>query len=288
MIPRAHITAWRAHAPWSTDAQVEQDLIISRAIVEVFSAPLLSGGLAFRGGTALHKLYLTPPARYSDDIDLVQVEGGGIGDIITTLRQALDPWLGAPRRKQSEGRMTMIYRFDSEIPPITPLRLKVEVNTREHFSVLGFARKHFSVDNPWFRGPAELLTYEMEELLATKLRALYQRSKGRDLYDLAAAVQRFPQLDLAKVVECFERYLEHEGHRVSRAGFEANMSGKMHDPTFHDDIEPLLVPGAFKTDAFDAGAFQTGPPSYDPEAAYRRVHEALIARLPGGPWKGLK
>jgi predicted nucleotidyltransferase component of viral defense system len=74
VIPRAHITAWRAHAPWSTDAQVEQDLVISRVIVEVFSAPLLSSRLAFRGGTALHKLYLTPPARYSEDVDLVQVE----------------------------------------------------------------------------------------------------------------------------------------------------------------------------------------------------------------------
>jgi hypothetical protein len=104
----------------------------------VFSEPLLSGHLAFRGGTALHKLYLTPPARYSEDIDLVQVEGGSIGDIMTALHQRLDPWLGAPKRKQSEGRMMMIYRFDSEIPPITPLRLKVEVNTREHFSVFGF------------------------------------------------------------------------------------------------------------------------------------------------------
>src|ERR1035441_10236133 len=222
MIPRAHITAWRAHAPWSTDAQVEQDLVISRAIIEVFSDPPLSGRLALRGGTALHKLYLTPPARYSEDIDLVQVEGGPIGDIMTRLRQRLDAWLGAPKRKQSEGRMTLVYRFDSETPPITPLRLKVEVNTREHFSVLGFVRKPFTVESPWFRGSAELRSYELEELLATKLRALYQRSKGRDLYDLAAAIQRFPALDFARVVECFGRYLDHERHRVSRAEFEAN------------------------------------------------------------------
>lgn len=275
MIPRAYITAWRAHAPWSTDAQVEQDLVLSRAIVEVFSAPLLSGRLAFRGGTALHKLYLAPPARYSEDIDLVQAEGGPIGDVMTALRQRLDPWLGAPRRKQSEGRMTMIYRFYSEIPPVTPLRLKVEVNTREHFSVLGFTRKHFSVASPWFHGSAELLTYQLEEMLATKVRALYQRSKGRDLYDLAAAVQGFPQMDSAKVVECFERYLEHEGHRVSRAQFEASMAGKMRDPAFHGDVEPLLAP-----------AFQTGAQSYDREVAYRQIHEALIVRLPGDPWKG--
>jgi predicted nucleotidyltransferase component of viral defense system len=275
VIPRANITAWRAHAPWSTDAQVEQDLVISRAIIEVFSDSLLSGRLAFRGGTALHKLYLTPPARYSEDIDLVQVEGGPIGDIMTRLRQRLDAWLGAPRRKQSEGRMAMIYRFDSEIPPVTPLRLKVEVNTREHFSVLGLVRKPFAVENPWFRGSAELPSYELEELLATKLRALYQRSKGRDLYDLAAAIQRCPDLNFGRVVECFERYLDHEGHQVSRAEFEANMHGKMRDPTFHGDIEPLLV----------SGAFQAGPAIYDWEAAFGRVHAALIARLPGKAWK---
>lgn len=275
MIPRAHITAWRAHAPWSTDAQVEQDLIISRAIVEVFSDPLLSGRLAFRGGTALYKLYLTPPARYSEDIDLVQVEGGPIGDIMTALRQRLDPWLGTPRRKQSEGRMTMIYRFDSEIPPVTPLRLKVEVNTREHFSVFGFSRKRLAIDSPWFQGSAELLTYDVEELLATKLRALYQRRKGRDLYDLAAAVERLPQLDCVKVVECFERYLEHEEHRVSRAEFEANMAGKMRDPAFHGDLVPLLAIGSLE-----------GAANYDPEIGYRRVHVEFISRLRGDAWKG--
>jgi hypothetical protein len=53
MIPRAHITAWRPQAPWSTDAQVEQDLLLSRAIVEIFSDPLVADSLAFRGGTAL-------------------------------------------------------------------------------------------------------------------------------------------------------------------------------------------------------------------------------------------
>jgi hypothetical protein len=215
----------------------------------------------------------------------VQVEGGPIGDIVTLLRERLDPWLGAPRRKQSEGRMTLIYRFHSEIPPITPLRLKVEVNTREHFSVFGFMRKPFTVESPWFQGSAELLSYELEELLATKFRALYQRSKGRDLYDLAAAIQRFPDLDFARVVECFERYLDHEGHRVSRAEFEANMHGKMRDATFHGDVEPLLVPGAFSADAFASAAFHTGPASYDREVANDLVYAALIARLPGKAWR---
>lgn len=54
MIPRDYITEWRAEAPWVQDFQVEQDLVISRALVEIFSNPVLHDALAFRGGTALY------------------------------------------------------------------------------------------------------------------------------------------------------------------------------------------------------------------------------------------
>ena len=73
MIPRDYITEWRSVAPWVEDSQVEQDLVISRALVEIFSHPLLKESLAFRGGTALYKLHIRPPARYSEDIDFVQI-----------------------------------------------------------------------------------------------------------------------------------------------------------------------------------------------------------------------
>jgi predicted nucleotidyltransferase component of viral defense system len=194
MIPRAHITAWRTSAPWATDAQVEQDLVLCRAIVDIFSEPLLASELAFRGGTALHKLVLTPPARYSEDIDLVQVKAGAIGEVMTALRARLDPWLGRPRWKQTDGRVTFIYRFDSEIPPVTPLRVKVEINTREHFTVLDLCRRRLAVESPWFAGQADVSIYADAELLGTKLRALYQRRKGRDLFDLALALERLGDL----------------------------------------------------------------------------------------------
>jgi predicted nucleotidyltransferase component of viral defense system len=86
LIPRAAITAWRSRAPWSTDAQVEQDLVISRALVDLFSDELVGRSLAFRGGTALHKLLLASPGRYSEDIDLVQVEAGPIGPVLKSIR----------------------------------------------------------------------------------------------------------------------------------------------------------------------------------------------------------
>jgi hypothetical protein len=53
VIPQANITAWRAYAPWSDDAQVEQDLALSRAVVELFADRTMTGKVALRGGTAL-------------------------------------------------------------------------------------------------------------------------------------------------------------------------------------------------------------------------------------------
>lgn len=106
MIPRANITAWRSMAPWATDAQVEQDLVISRALVDLYRDDLLARELAFRGGTALQKLHFDPPVRYSEDIDLVQVNPGPIGPVLQAMRTRLDPWLGEPRWKQSQGRAT--------------------------------------------------------------------------------------------------------------------------------------------------------------------------------------
>ena len=74
MIPRRYIMEWRRHAPWPTDAQVELDLVIERALIDLFSSPFLKKNIAFRGGTALHKIYLKPQVRYSEDIDLVQIK----------------------------------------------------------------------------------------------------------------------------------------------------------------------------------------------------------------------
>jgi len=82
MIPRRYIEEWKAVAPWPHDAQVEQDLVIARALVEIFSDDLLKKSLAFRGGTALHKLYLQPQVRYSEDIDLVQINSEPINPIL--------------------------------------------------------------------------------------------------------------------------------------------------------------------------------------------------------------
>lgn len=159
MIPEAAVTYWRNVVPWPQDAQVEQDLILSRALIEIFQEPALSQALLLRGGTALHKLFISPPPRYSEDIDLVQTAAGPIGPVLDAIRARLDPLLGKPRRENNPDNVTLRYRMESEIPPVTPLRLKVEINTREHFPVFGKVGRSYSIRSPWFEGWAEIQTY---------------------------------------------------------------------------------------------------------------------------------
>lgn len=269
MIPLDFITEWRAEAPWSMASQVEQDLILSRAIVELFAAPRISEELAFRGGTALYKLYISPPARYSEDIDLVQVAPGPIGSLLDDLRGVLDPWLGTPKRVAHEGRVILVYRTMAEGLPPVPLRVKIEINSREHFAVFGYYRRRLELKSRWFAGSADVMTFELDELLGTKLRALYQRSKGRDLFDLFTASRR-TSVDWARVVACFTRYIEHEGARISRAEFEKNVHEKLADATFLGDVEPLIADGT----------------TWDADAAARFAMDVLAPLLAGNPWKG--
>jgi len=269
VIPQAHITAWRATAPWADDAQVEQDLVLARATVEIFTDSELSRSLALSGGTALNKLFIHPPTRYSEDIDLVQAEPGAISEVLNAIRSQLDPWLGQPKRSISEASVTLLYRFESEVPPIRPLRLKIEINTREHFTVLDHKHLPLAVANPWFTGEANVTTYRLDELMGTKLRALYQRRKGRDLFDLWLCLSR-GLLDPDQVVACFAAYMEYEKRTISRAEFERNLFEKEADSAFLDDIRPLLATGI----------------SYEVKVAATLVRESLISRLAGEPWRG--
>ena len=269
MIPTDFITEWRSQAPWVETSQVEQDLVISRALVEIFDDDRLTETLAFRGGTALYKLHLTPGPRYSEDIDLVQKTAEPIGPTIDRLRARLDSWLGDPKRSFKEGRVTLVYRFRSEDSPPLPLRLKVEINSREHFAVLGFETRELLIRSRWFSGSSRVSTYALDELLGTKLRALYQRKTGRDLFDLWWA-SRHATVDLDRVVRCFGEYLGADGLRVSRAEIEANLAGKRRDRRFIADLQPLLAPGI----------------EWDLESAFEWAFQEITPRLGGDPWKG--
>jgi predicted nucleotidyltransferase component of viral defense system len=263
MIPQAYITEWSTQVPWRTNEQVEQDLVISRALVEIFSDNFLADRLAFRGGTAIHKLQLSPQPRYSEDIDLVQITNEPFGPVIDALRERLS-FLGIPARKQKENNNTLIFRFESEFPPVQRLRLKVETNCREHFSVLGLIKIPFEVESSWFKGFCEITTYQLEELLGTKLRALYQRRKGRDLYDLHKAFTSRDSMNIEQLIKCYLEYMHFStGSIPSQKEFLDNMELKMKDSEFLGDITGLVRPTE----------------EYNQDEAYDKIKKALLTKL---------
>ena len=204
MIPQDYITAWNRVVSWSSQRQVEQDLIISRAIVAIFSDPFLRVELRFRGGTALNKLHFPAPLRYSDDIDLVRTSAGPIGPVLNGLRPVLEPWLGKAKSDPSPIAPKLRFRVDAEGQPAdVRINLKIEKNTRERDAYDPPIEIPFGVENPWFTDEAAIPTFSREEMLATKLRALLQRNKGRDLIDLDHALTVFEGLNAARVLHLF-------------------------------------------------------------------------------------
>jgi len=250
MIQRNAIIEWREVAPWKELRFVEQDLIISRALIAIFQDEYLRSKLAFRGGTALYKLFLTQPIRYSEDIDFVQINAEPIGEVLDRIKPALS-FLGDPRTAAKAHNNTLVYRMDAEDPPGTPLRLKVEINCREHFSIHGFQERPYSIKNQWFSGECGIVTYRFDELIGTKIRALYQRKKGRDLFDLNTALQS-GLIDVDAAVDSYRKYMVLGGFKVpSATEYAENLEAKMKDEFFRIEILPFLAPSV-EYDAYEA------------------------------------
>jgi predicted nucleotidyltransferase component of viral defense system len=274
MIPMMNIIAWGNVVPWAEPRQVEQDLIISRALVEIFSDAFLNAQLRFRGGTALNKLHFPAPIRYSEDIDLVRTTDGPIGPVLDRVRERLEPWLGRAGFDQSPVAPKLRFRAQAEDPDAAAqIRLKVEINTAERVVYDAPKTVPFRVENPWFAGTADIPTYSIEEMLATKMRALLQRNKGRDLFDLAHSLDVFPDLDKQRVVEYLGRYLERAGTRISRSTAEERMFAKLINPRFLADMRPLLA--AAQAERLTEDVMKT---------EFNKVFFGLIVLLPGDPW----
>ena len=260
MIPVAQITHWRQSAPWAADDDVEQDLVICRAVVEIFNTPYLRDRLAFRGGTALHKLVLSPATRYSEDIDLVLLINQPVGPLFNALRDTLG-WL-SPDPNRNIGMFATMY-FPFETTAGNKRRLKVEIATRESFSAPHVIDVPFSVDSPFFKGTASVRSYAVEELLATKFRALYQRKKGRDLYDLWWAAQQ-KRVDFDQVYALFLEYWNNDANNpLMRRDVRANMAQKHQEGVFAE-VKPLLT---------------TATP-YDEAAAYAWFENTILPLFP--------
>ena len=278
MITRQHIADWGEVAPWADQIQVEQDLIISRMLVDIFSDELLRSELRFRGGTALNKLHFPSPLRFSEDIDLVRVSAGRVGPILDHIRHGIEPWIGKrPKITFNHFLAKLFFRAESKNEETGAIRIKIEINAREHLSLDPPVSLPFTMENPWFSGEAMIPTYSREEMLATKLRALLQRNKGRDLYDLNYALEVFEDLDIRRVIDMFGKYLEASERSISKAEAQLRMFQKYNDSPLLADIHPLLPTEQSKNLTEEVAA-----------QAFWNVFDNIVCQLPGEDWVGLE
>lgn len=281
MLPRNEIIAWRAYADWSRDSQIEQDLLITRAIVAIFQDTFLSEHVAMRGGTVLHKVHLAPASRYSEDIDLVLVTGRDIGHIRKALARVLRPVLGVPSLDvlgtirlavrnavlpSSIAQMKFVY--SPTTPPPARMTVKVEVNLSEREPFYRIVDLPYHPPLAGLDAPVRLRSYDLDEMLGTKMRALLQRTQGRDLYDLDLALTRSAPdgtlPDPGRVVAAFLDYMRRENTHVTRALFERELAKKLAAPGFRRDMAAMLPAGH----------------TFDVDAAAARVQSELLSRLP--------
>lgn len=233
MIPDNSITEWSAHAPWATRVQIEQDLLLSRLMIEIGNNDYLGKDLILRGGTCLHKLHLPTPYRYSEDLDYVRENTSGIKDTFTELGR-----IASNIGFDTSTELNMIPKFFMRTTASdgSKIKVKIEINARERTFAHPRIRLKHTVASSWFSGSAEILTFQVEEMVATKIRALYQRRKGRDLFDFWLALNVL-NLEPTAIVSSFACY---------NPGFTArqsitNLREKLQKKDFREDLSLMLT-----------------------------------------------
>lgn len=277
-ITRQDILAHQVVVPWSSQHQVEQDLLLCRAMVALFEDTFLTGQIAMRGGTLLHKVHLAPAARYSEDIDLVVIGTRPEEHIRRAVRRVLMDVLGKPkasvwgtlklalRNSVKPSRVLwMTYSMPSIIESSRMLDIVVEANVTERKPHRAVAEIPFSF--PFRDKPvqARIKAYDIHEMLGTKMRAMFQRKRGRDLFDLYWALTKsISPVDPPEVIESFQHYMKQEGTKAGRAEFIGILEAHLKDRGFCSDMEPLLRHGIV----------------YDPQAAGSYIKTHLLSLLP--------
>ncbi len=277
-LTRRDVLAHQAAVPWPSQRQVEQDLLLCRAMIAVFNDKFLRTQVAMRGGTLLHKVYLPPPCRYSEDIDLVVFGERPEDHIRKALKRVLREALGNPKSSawdalslairnavKSSRVLRMTYSVPSVIEQGLDLEIVVEANVTERRPHRPIIEIPFEFS---FRGAPQrtkINGYDIHEMLGTKMRALFQRKRGRDLFDLYWALTKAtPPVDPAAVIQSFQHYLRQEGNTAGRAEFTERLEAHVADGGFCSDMEPLLRAGLV----------------YDPREASDYVKKRLLSLLP--------
>ncbi|MCJ7515506.1 MAG: nucleotidyl transferase AbiEii/AbiGii toxin family protein [Dehalococcoidia bacterium] len=230
---------------------IEKDYVIGWLLWGIGSNMRLSASWAFKGGTCLKKCYLET-YRFSEDLDFTVLPGGPIKSdevipILQEIFQIIYEQSGVdfrvrpavlqmrPDGKSAEGRA--YYRGPRNAPEVASIKLDL---TGAEKIICPTVLQRISHPYPdQLPAPATIRCYGFEELFAEKLRAMGERSRPRDLYDIVNLFRRqefFPYAELvrsvyaqkceSKMIEVFTfDSLENSPHRMELETEWANMLG---------------------------------------------------------------
>jgi len=265
VIDRPALIAWRSKAPWPNPVQIEQDLLLSRLMIEIARDEVLGPELVMRGGTCMHKLHLPAPLRYSEDLDYVRSTRTGIKPYTQALARIAGGVGLTVASRQRSGQMVHVYFDGQPTEGIGRIRIKIEMNIAETEPHRPSKTMSHKVETSWWSGEADVPTYESSELLATKLRALYQRRKGRDLFDLWLGLTEL-KADPEQIVAGFNHYMRDA--TFSFPELRDNLTAKLASASFRGDLDALTT---------------HIPDGYDPDTAANLVMRTLGSRLRNAP-----
>jgi predicted nucleotidyltransferase component of viral defense system len=278
--------AWENNAPWPHPEQVEQDYLLSQCVAAIFMDKFLKDHVAMRGGTVLHKAHLAPAARYSEDIDLVLVTDRQESHIRKALTRVLKPILGEPQEsvagwlklavRNIAGKSRILRTTYSYDPTSSHLAgkasIKVETNVSERRSCFPMVPVDFTYpDEDGNPQTCTVMSFDIDEMLGTKMRALLQREQGRDLFDLYWAWHLSSQgktpyvVNPKRVAQAFQFYMDAEGSTFSRAQYEEELQKRVAKTKFQQDVASMLSKAA------------TGV--YDVKNAHRTVADVFLTQL---------
>jgi predicted nucleotidyltransferase component of viral defense system len=220
----------------------ELDFRLAHALQTVYADSFLRDRLLLKGGTALNKLYLLAANRLSVDLDFNAI---GSREQVLRERTSIGEALAAVLTRQDPGYdLTYRWRYDqvtlyARYSPLTgtaPQRLKLEVSFIERFAILGRLERPL-LASP-LGEPLVVHTFHLEELVSTKLRALFDRRKGRDIYDLYRVTDL--GLDHAAIRKMVLYYFLRANKVFHYPTFVRNVERKVAERGFGDDIRGLI------------------------------------------------
>ena len=197
---------------------VEKDYVLGWLLTGLASSSLRELWV-FKGGTCIKKCFFET-YRFSEDLDFslrqeASYSDAAIRDVLLAALRSVRELSGIdfpenlvqvrPRRNQQD-QLTFQCRIGYRGPLAVPGYPRVLFDLTQHEPVLDTAEAR-SILHPYpdhLPEDVTVLAYSLDELLAEKTRALYERTRPRDLYDVVYLVENQSEaFDLAHVQELF-------------------------------------------------------------------------------------